>query len=869
MNLLEIAPNQLCEILRTDPQKGLSSLAVLQNRKEFGENVPPDSLFNPKSVCKSLFSNVLFCMFLALSIFSLFTENRVVATVCLSVSTVCYVVFYLYCMYKARPLSQAKRKVEGTYAVLRGGRRVQVRSREIVPGDLLLCRRGDCIPCDGILLAARDVKVCQVQIDSRASSSKCSWDEAQAEGKQSERAILYCSSVMLSGEGVLLVCNTGKNIRKNSLSCRQRGYLPRPIAAAGDLARKMSLWLCCAATVLFLAGTFLGVDAYSNFFLLCSISAAVLPELAESLTRLMMTMELAQLKSRGALVKNYACLDALLDTDRILVDSAAYFLDAQIRPSTYFYANCPRSVREVSEGLFTLISYSRLCCEDKPKRKAQMWYGKSSIDAAICRTAPEFGIDAEYLSHSYLTVNRAPFAEERGFSAALILEHERCYQIIRGRPTDVLDRCTHSLHEKRSTPLSTAAKARLYQAADQLAAAGEVVVAIARRYWRSVPADLDPADAGYMTFVGFLTFHTPMRAESAEAVAACRKDGVRVLLCTDNDPDATLGIARNMEFFPEQEEPYVLTGEKARRMDPVTLREHLEKSRVFCALSALGKRSILLAQKEAGHTTLACTHSSSDTLSQEAADVNVVCVRDRKEALLQNADIILTAERFELLPELLRLSRRVFSGSLRILRFCLVLIFALFSTAGFSLFFRDVSSLVQPLAVLLLGLVFFLVASVTLGRDKKLVTSLTPIEKDSFLHEKVSDLVIYGACVGVTTGISTALSYLCSTWFCHPAEASSVALISLYLCALFALFSARKTERITKPEFHFNPMLFFCILTTLALLAILLLLPNVRLHLGLLLPPLFALPIAFVFSLLPLVSSEGYKTVKERLARKK
>ena len=144
MNLLEIAPNQLCEILRTDPQTGLSSLAVLQNRKEFGENVPPDSLFNPKSVCKSLFSNVLFCMFLALSIFSLFTENRVVATVCLTVSTVCYAVFYLYCMYKARPLSQAKRKVEGSYAVLRAGRRVLIRSREIVPGDLLLCRRCSC-----------------------------------------------------------------------------------------------------------------------------------------------------------------------------------------------------------------------------------------------------------------------------------------------------------------------------------------------------------------------------------------------------------------------------------------------------------------------------------------------------------------------------------------------------------------------------------------------------------------------------------------------------------------------------------------------------------------------------------------------------
>lgn len=867
MNLLEISPEKLCKILRTDPAKGLSALAVLQNRKEFGENVPSDNLFHPKGVLKSLFSNVLFCMFLALSVFSLFTENQTVVSLCLLTAFFCYLGFYFFCMYQARPLSQAKRALDSKYFVLRGGKRVSVRSAEIVPGDLLLLQRGDCLPCDGILLAARETKVCQVQIDSHASTTKCSYDEAMEKGKDPARAILYCGSVVLSGEAVLLVCNTGKNIRKNTLSNRQRGALPKPIATAGDWARRLSLGLCGIATALFLLGTFVGVDAFSNFFLLCTIAVAVLPELAEGVARLMMLLPLNELKRRGCLLKNYACLDALLETDRILVDSASYFLDAEIRPSTYFYANHPRSVREVSEGLFTLISYSRLCCEDKPKKSAQMWYGKSSVDAAICRTAPEFGIDAEYLSHSFLKISSASFHEVRGFSAALILEHQRCYQIIRGRPTEVLDRCTHSLQDKRSVALSTAAKARLYQAADQLSAAGEVVVAIARRFWRSVPEDRRPEEAEYMTFVGFLTFHTPMRAESAEAVAACRAEHVEVLLCTDNDPDATLGIARNMEFFSAGEHPYILTGEKARRMDEKTLLEHFENDRVFCGLSAAGKRSILLAQKAAGHKTLACTHSALDTLSQDAADVNVVCTRDRRDALVQNADIVLTTERFELLPELIRLSRRICENSLRVLRFCILLMAALFSTAALSLFF-GANSLLQPFPVLLIGLVFFLACALVQNRDRKLTTPLSPVASDSFVRSSLKDLELYGLSVGFSIGAVTALSYLCASLLCRPAAASSAALITLFLSVLSAFFSARKTRVFNRKEFHVNPWVLLCVAVNLLLIALVLFVPTVRDHLGLRLPPFAVWPICLAFSLLPPLFGEGCKLIKERFQRK-
>lgn len=869
MNLLDISPDKLCTILRSDPAQGLSARAVLQNRKEFGENTPEGTLFSPKGILKGLFSNVLFCMFFALCLFSLFTANRTVGLVCLTTAFACYAVFYFFCMYKARPLSEARRAQCAKYTVLRDGEEQSVRGEEIVPGDILYVSRKDSIPCDGILLSATDLKVCQVQIDGRAQSTKHAFENVGGDERRRERAILYCGSVVLSGEGVLLVCNTGKNIRKTSLSLKQRKALPRALTVAADYARTLSLGLCGITTLIFLFGTFLKANAFESFFLLCTLSVAALPELCEALTRLALLLPLADLKRRGCLVQNYACLDKLLKTDRILVDSPAYFLDAQIRPSSYFFANYPRSVRELSEGLFTLISYCRICCETKPKKREQMWCGKSSIDDAILRTAPEFGIDDTFLDHSYFLIARTPFEEARGFSAALVLDHGRCYQIMRGRPTEVLDRCTHSLQEKRSVALSAAAKARLYQAADQMAADGEVVVAVARRFWRSAPENLSPEQAEYMTFVGFLTFHTPMRAQSAEAVSACRKNGVELLFCTDNDPDATLGIARNMEFFSEGEFPYVLTGEKVRTMDEVTLGEHLQNDRVFCALGPAGKRAVVLAQKQNEHTVLACTHSSSDILTQEAADVNVVCIRDRKNALVQGADILLTEERFELLPELLRVSRTVCRNSLRILRFSILVMVSLFSTAFFSLFFKDSSALIRPLPALLLGLFLWIFASLSACRDRELTPSISPTGKRGFLNATAAEISLYSISVGLATGGVTALSYLFATLFsCRSAEASTISTVTLFCSVLLAFFSARKTKTLKEPEFFASALPLLCIPLTLSLLALLIFVPTIRTHLGLLLPPALSLLIPLVLCALPLLLGEAFKLVKLRFESK-
>ncbi|MBR4288595.1 MAG: hypothetical protein IKT50_04075, partial [Clostridia bacterium] len=76
MNLLEVGLAKLCEILGTDSDNGLTAEQVLQNRREFGENI----LFEKKNtwleLLKKVFGDIMMVVFLLVSMFDFLETGR-------------------------------------------------------------------------------------------------------------------------------------------------------------------------------------------------------------------------------------------------------------------------------------------------------------------------------------------------------------------------------------------------------------------------------------------------------------------------------------------------------------------------------------------------------------------------------------------------------------------------------------------------------------------------------------------------------------------------------------------------------------------------------------------------------------------------
>jgi magnesium-transporting ATPase (P-type) len=84
MNLLEVDISDLCEILGTDLQKGLTSEGAEKNRKEFGANrLFESAIRSPGDFATGIFGDIMALLFITLSFFALFLQKDFTALVCL------------------------------------------------------------------------------------------------------------------------------------------------------------------------------------------------------------------------------------------------------------------------------------------------------------------------------------------------------------------------------------------------------------------------------------------------------------------------------------------------------------------------------------------------------------------------------------------------------------------------------------------------------------------------------------------------------------------------------------------------------------------------------------------------------------------
>src|SRR6202008_804790 len=97
---------------------------------------------------------------------------------------------------------------------------------------------------------------------------------------------------------------------------------------------------------------------------------------------------------------------------------------------------------------------------------------------------------------------------------------------VKGAPEEVLGRCVHGT-----------VRDELAQRVDDLTGRGLRVLAVA-----AGPGD--DLDATNLEPLGLLAFQDPLRPSAAEAVAACRRAGVRVVMVTGAHLDTARNVAR-------------------------------------------------------------------------------------------------------------------------------------------------------------------------------------------------------------------------------------------------------------------------------------------------------------------------------------
>ncbi|MEU3354009.1 magnesium-translocating P-type ATPase [Streptomyces sp. NPDC037389] len=213
--------------------------------------------------------------------------------------------------------------------------------------------------------------------------------------------------------------------------------------------------------------------------------------------------------------------------------------------------------------------------------------------------------------------------------------------VVKGAPEDVLDRCA----------LDPAERARLTRRADDLAAEGLRVLAVARAERPARDRPYTEADERDLTFTGFVGLSDAPAPTAAEALAGLARNGVTVKVLTGDHPGTAARICRELGLDPGTP----VTGDRIDSLDDAELARLAAGTTVFARCAPAHKARVVGALRGAGHTTGFLGDGVNDLAALHAADVGV-CPRDGVDVAREAADVVLASK------DLTSLDRAIVAG---------------------------------------------------------------------------------------------------------------------------------------------------------------------------------------------------------------
>lgn len=135
---------------------------------------------------------------------------------------------------------------------------------------------------------------------------------------------------------------------------------------------------------------------------------------------------------------------------------------------------------------------------------------------------------------------------------------------------------------------------------DKMAAGGLRIIGIAMRQWEALSGDVTPEtmETG-LTFLGLVGMMDPPREEVRDAIASCRKAGIKPVMITGDHPVTAKAIARRIGVL-EDDLGAVLTGKELGDLSMEDFEGAVEQIRVYAWVAPEQKLKIVKALQDKG-----------------------------------------------------------------------------------------------------------------------------------------------------------------------------------------------------------------------------------------------------------------------------
>lgn len=601
------------------------------------------------------FKDLMIIILIAAAILTVITEGSHGLTDAIIILTVVILnaAFGVYQEGQAEAAIEALKNMSSPVArALRDNHVVEVDSKDLVPGDIVLLEAGDVVPADMRLLEANSLKIEEAALTGESVPVDKDLSAVLAEDAPiGDRVnMAYQNSNVTYGRGLGVVTNTGMYT--------EVGHIAGMLANADEtdtplkqnlhqLSKVLTYAVLVIAAVTMAVSVFVrGEGILPALMTSVALAVAAIPEGLPAIVTVVLSLGTQVLAKRNSIIRKLPAVETLGSTEIIASDKTGTLTMNQMTVEKVYTNGQLVDAKEALDASNTTLRVMNFANDTKVDPTGKL-IGDPTETALV-----QFGLDQNFDVREVLVseprVAELPFDSTRKLMSTV---HQQAagnfFVAVKGAPDQLLKRVTQIEENGTIRPITDADKQAILATNKDLAKQALRVLMMAYKYVDAIPELESDVVENDLVFSGLVGMIDPERPEAAEAVRVAKEAGIRPIMITGDHQDTAEAIAKRLGIIdPNDTEDHVFTGAELNELTDEEFQKVFKQYSVYARVSPEHKVRIVKAWQNDGKVVAMTGDGVNDAPSLKTADIGIGMGITGTEVSKGASDMVLADDNF-------------------------------------------------------------------------------------------------------------------------------------------------------------------------------------------------------------------------------
>ena len=677
--------------------------------------------------------------------------------------------------------------------VIRDGQKIEIDSKNVVAGDIIVLEAGDLVVADGRIIRNYSLQVNESSLTGESTNVDKNDETISGETPLADRAnMVFSGSLVTYGRALVLVTETGMNTEIGHIASLMNAAKEKktPLQQSLDkFSGRLAIIIMVICAVVFGLSLWQGKTIIDSLMFAVALAVAAIPEALSSIVTIVQAMGTQKMAKENAVIKDLKAVESLGCVSVICSDKTGTLTQNKMTVQRIYING--ESIRE-EELDIRLESHRRLIYDMVLNNDSSIVDGKGIGDPteyALIETSRSIGLDENIIRDTLGRVEEVPFDSDRKMMSSKYRLHGVPHILTKGALDSILDRCVSIATKDGVRPITDEDKKIILAQNNRYSEEGLRVLTFA--YKESDEALSVETEYNY-TFLGLVAMIDPPREESKAAVADAIRAGIKPIMITGDHKITASAIAKQIGIMRDGD--MAVTGMELDAMNDEELDRVLEKISVYARVSPENKIRIVEAWQRKGNIVSMTGDGVNDAPALKKADIGVAMGITGTEVSKDAASMILQDDNFATIIKAVANGRNVY----RNIRNSILFLLSGNMAAIITVLFTSIMALpvpFEPVHLLFINLLTDSLPALAIGMEKPEdgLLSQKPRDPNKGILTKDFTALMFGQgaliAVVVVVAFYLGLPYGAST-------AATMAFATLTLARLFHGFNCRSKRSI-------------------------------------------------------------------------